>query len=72
MKKDIKFIQNEILEIFKEFLRFCNENNIEYSLCGGTMLGAIRHEGFIPWDDDLDIYVSRKNIIFLSDKNNNN
>ena len=37
----------------------CRENNIKYSLCWGTMIGAIRHHGFIPWDDDIDVMMPR-------------
>lgn len=54
-------LQNIILNIMKYIDRLCSENNIEYYIIGGTALGAIRHGGFIPWDDDLDIAMTREN-----------
>ena len=50
-------VQHKILEIVEYFDRFCNNHNINYFLMGGSALGAIRHKGFIPWDDDFDVFM---------------
>lgn len=52
-------VQTRIFEILCEFVDFCEEHSLTYRLCGGTMLGAIRHNGFIPWDDDIDVSMPR-------------
>lgn len=54
-------IQKKLMGLLKNFHQFCVENGVKYSLDWGTLLGAIRHKGFIPWDDDLDIMVDRAN-----------
>lgn len=48
-----------LLRTFKAFDGFCKENDIHYCAAGGTMIGAVRHHGFIPWDDDIDVYMKR-------------
>lgn len=52
-------VHGVLYDILVDIHDFCVENNIKYSLAGGTLLGAIRHNGFIPWDDDIDIQLSR-------------
>lgn len=62
----IREVQKIELEILLEFDRICKEEGLAYQLFSGTLLGAIRHQGFIPWDDDIDVAMMRKDYeIFL-------
>lgn len=51
-------MQHKQLEMLHELDRVCKKNDLKYCLSSGTCLGAVRHEGFIPWDDDIDVYMS--------------
>ena len=59
MSSEIRDLQMALLEILKTVDAICKKHNIQYSLASGTALGAVRHSGFIPWDDDLDIMFLR-------------
>ena len=58
----IKEVQAMLLELMKEVHAFLGANNLNYYLLGGSALGAIRHNGFIPWDDDIDIGLFREDL----------
>ena len=63
---NLRELQLVELEILKEFIKVCNELNLIYYLDSGTLLGCIRHGGFIPWDDDIDVSMPREDYeIFL-------
>ncbi|MBO5987370.1 MAG: LicD family protein, partial [Lachnospiraceae bacterium] len=56
---ELRKLQLTILELLKLFKEICEKHHLRYFMVGGTMLGAIRHQGFIPWDDDLDVGMPR-------------
>lgn len=75
-KESVCQVQKKILEIMKYIDVLCRKNEIVYFIMGGTALGAIRHGGFIPWDDDLDIFMtpdqySKFKSVFEKDNNTN-
>lgn len=53
--EEVEKLHNCLLCILKDFIFICKKYNLKYTLGGGSVLGAVRHKGFIPWDDDLDI-----------------
>lgn len=68
MKKiDLQEIKKIELNMLLEFKSICEKYKLRYYLCGGTLLGAIRHKGFIPWDDDIDILMPRPDFNILMD-----
>ncbi len=48
------------VDILRQFVNFCEEHGLRYYLVGGTLIGAVRHQGFVPWDDDMDVAMPRK------------
>lgn len=58
---DLQELHSKLLEMISDLDMFCKEHNIEYVLCAGNVIGAVRHKGFIPWDDDLDVQMTRDN-----------
>ena len=58
---DLSRVHEVNLKMLKEIDRICRKHGIQYALDSGTLLGAIRHQGFIPWDDDVDVMFTRKN-----------
>ena len=66
-RDELRKIQEKKLEMLVDIASFCENNNITYWLDSGTLLGAIRHGGFIPWDDDIDIIVMQEDAKFLKE-----
>lgn len=56
---DLDELKSIELSVLKQIHELCEKEKIRYSMCGGTLLGAVRHKGFIPWDDDIDIVMPR-------------
>lgn len=59
-EEDLKKLQKKNIEMAECFVQFCKKNNLTCYLCGGGCIGTIRHKGMIPWDDDLDFFMPRK------------
>lgn len=58
-KEELRALQLRELDILTHFDEFCNKNGITYYLCGGCLIGSLRYKGFIPWDDDADVFMPR-------------
>ena len=58
-QQELQIIQKSILDIYKDVLYICEKYDFKVMMGGGNAIGAIRHKGFIPWDDDMDMFVSR-------------
>lgn len=61
--EESKALKGLLLEMYQDIIRFCDEHHIVIMLGGGSVLGSVRHNGFIPWDDDLDLMMSRADYI---------
>lgn len=61
-KETLSKLHDTELEILDVIVKICNDNNLTYYLAGGSVLGAIRHKGIIPWDDDIDIMMYRSDL----------
>ncbi len=60
MESNVRKVQNVQLQILKDFMFFCKEHQLRYFMSGGSLIGVMRHKGFIPWDDDIDVVMPRK------------
>lgn len=76
MDKIVRELQKNLIEMLAWFHEYCKTNGLRYYALGGTMLGAVRHKGFIPWDDDIDVGMPRsdyeKLISFIGNRKCNN
>lgn len=60
--KELTWLQDQLKSLLFEFDDFCRAYGVEYQICFGTLLGAVRHKGFIPWDDDIDILMTEEEL----------
>ncbi len=58
--EELKELQEKSIEILKVFADFCKKHHLLFYFCGGCCIGTIRHQGFIPWDDDIDLFMPRE------------
>ena len=63
----LQHLQKVQMMIFKDFVKICEDNDLTYFIYGGSLLGAVRHGGFIPWDDDVDVIMFRKDFDKLNE-----
>ena len=67
-KEQVEELKQIEIQMFRHFLDICNRLHLRYYLLGGTLLGAVRHQGFIPWDDDIDVGMPREDYeVFLKE-----
>ena len=59
-EEEQRSLKSCVLEMFQDVLAVCKQHNISIMLGGGSALGSVRHQGFIPWDDDLDLLMPRR------------
>ena len=64
-REELKRIQDKSLEMALYFKKICDENDLMFYFCGGCCIGAVRHGGFIPWDDDVDVFMPRRDYEIL-------
>lgn len=60
MNTNLALYNKQLFEVFSAFIMFCEEHKLNYYCCCGTAIGAVRHQGIIPWDDDIDVFMPRK------------
>lgn len=59
MESNVRKVQNVQLQILMDYMAFCKEHHLRYFVSGGSLIGVMRHKGFIPWDDDIDVMMPR-------------